>query len=53
MDLLPYHALGASKYLQLGLEYKLPKKLDWEDSIKRFKTIFGSYGLETTVVGVE
>jgi pyruvate formate lyase activating enzyme len=47
MELLPYHALGSSKYGQLGMRYKLPKiKPPTDEQMERLKDIVRSFGLK-------
>ena len=38
---------------KVGIEYELPQKIDWVDSVRRYREIFESHGLRTTVVGVD
>ena len=47
MELLPYHALGSSKYSQLGMEYELAKiKPPTEEQIKKLREIVKSAGIK-------
>lgn len=53
IQLLPYHALGAYKYGQLGREYTLSEvKPPSEEEMQRLKRIIESYSVECRVGGV-
>ena len=45
IEALPYHALGSSKYPKLGLNYELPRQIDVEESLERFKRIAAVYNI--------
>lgn len=47
MELLPYHALGSSKYRQLGMEYTLTDiKEPTEEKMQRLRKTVESFGLK-------
>jgi len=47
MELLPYHALGSSKYKQLGLEYELTEvRPPADEQMERLRSIVRSFGLK-------
>jgi pyruvate formate lyase activating enzyme len=47
IELLPYHALGSSKYRQLGLEYELKDaKYPDEDQMKSLRSLVESFGIK-------
>lgn len=47
MELLPYHALGSSKYRQLGMEYELTQvKPPTEEHMQRLRKTVESFGLK-------
>lgn len=47
MELLPYHALGSSKYRQLGMEYELKEiKPPTNEQMERLRNIVKSFGLK-------
>lgn len=47
MELLPYHALGSSKYRQLGMEYELKEiKPPTDEQMARLRNIVESFGLK-------
>jgi pyruvate formate lyase activating enzyme len=47
MELLPYHALGSSKYRQLGMEYALTDiKPPTEEQMQRLRETVESFGLK-------
>ncbi len=52
VDLLPYHALGASKYERLGISYGLPEiKPPSPEFMEEAKRYFSGRGFEVTVGG--
>ncbi len=47
MELLPYHALGSSKYRQLGMDYEITDiKPPTEEQMQRLRKIVDSFGLK-------
>ena len=47
IELLPYHALGSSKYRELGIEYELTDtKSPTEDQMGKLRNIIKSFGLQ-------
>jgi len=47
MELLPYHALGSSKYRQLGMEYELTQvEPPTEEQMQRLRKTVESFGLK-------
>ncbi len=50
IDLLPYHALGKTKYDRLGTEYKLGDLKPYDSNqVEEIKTLLESHGLEVGV----
>lgn len=46
MELLSYHALGSSKYMQLGMKYELSNvKLPPDEYVQKIRNIVESFGL--------